>query len=384
MTPNELAATGRALYGERWQTSLATDLQVADRTIRRWLAGGTPIPGGVERELREVLIKRVKEISDLIGYSVNPSHRLVLHYPTNAVFRYDHLANVTMVHPGVADSEDLQALTEGAKQPVREELEREEEAAKRFVRESAWWRTHSSGYIVRAPGHADHLYMSHNGWAVDFGGNSFLVGKAIERCRKILDQCRDEAAAGQVVLRSHIESKLKKAISGCVANSSGQEYSGYYPIRDDMLVFGAQGIGVDDGAKFMIDEADLRWDGQALAIPRPSVPAVSKPLSIEQIPFNPAFLAVVDDLELSVRTANCLRNDNIVYIGDLVQKTEAEMLRTPNFGRMSLNEIKEVLAQLGLHLGMEVPDWPPENVEALAEAYAEHGVIIKPSHHHTT
>ena len=55
-----------------------------------------------------------------------------------------------------------------------------------------------------------------------------------------------------------------------------------------------------------------------------------------------------------MRSANCLKNDNIIYIGDLVQKTEAEMLRTPNFGRKSLNEIKEVLAQMGLHLGMEV------------------------------
>jgi hypothetical protein len=70
------------------------------------------------------------------------------------------------------------------------------------------------------------------------------------------------------------------------------------------------------------------------------------------------FVRKVQELELSVRTANCLKNDNIVYIGDLVQKTEAEMLRTPNFGRKSLNEIKEVLAQLGLHLGMEVPGWP--------------------------
>jgi DNA-directed RNA polymerase subunit alpha len=59
-----------------------------------------------------------------------------------------------------------------------------------------------------------------------------------------------------------------------------------------------------------------------------------------------------------------------VYIGDLVHKYEAEMLRTPNFGRKSLNEIKEVLAQMGLYLGSEVPCWPPENLEALAEAHA--------------
>ena len=73
-----------------------------------------------------------------------------------------------------------------------------------------------------------------------------------------------------------------------------------------------------------------------------------------ELPFNPNLLRKVDELELSVRSANCLKNDNIVYIGDLVQKTEAEMLRTPNFGRKSLNEIKEVLTQMGLHLGMEV------------------------------
>ena len=88
--------------------------------------------------------------------------------------------------------------------------------------------------------------------------------------------------------------------------------------------------------------------------------------------FNPVLLKKVDELELSVRSANCLRNDNIVYIGDLIQKSEAEMLRTPNFGRKSLNEIKEVLAGMGLHLGMEVPDWPPEDIEALAKKYDDH------------
>ncbi|MEQ1866529.1 MAG: DNA-directed RNA polymerase subunit alpha [Micropepsaceae bacterium] len=89
------------------------------------------------------------------------------------------------------------------------------------------------------------------------------------------------------------------------------------------------------------------------------------------LPFNPALLKKVDELELSVRSANCLKNDNIVYIGDLIQKTEAEMLRTPNFGRKSLNEIKEVLASMGLHLGMEVPGWPPENIEDLARKFED-------------
>jgi DNA-directed RNA polymerase subunit alpha len=91
-----------------------------------------------------------------------------------------------------------------------------------------------------------------------------------------------------------------------------------------------------------------------------------------ELEFNAALLKKVDELELSVRSANCLKNDNIVYIGDLIQKTEAEMLRTPNFGRKSLNEIKEVLAQMGLHLGMEVPNWPPENIEDLAKKFETH------------
>ncbi|HEX6865878.1 MAG TPA: DNA-directed RNA polymerase subunit alpha [Caulobacteraceae bacterium] len=90
-----------------------------------------------------------------------------------------------------------------------------------------------------------------------------------------------------------------------------------------------------------------------------------------ELPFNPALLKKVDELELSVRSANCLKNDNIVYIGDLIQKTEAEMLRTPNFGRKSLNEIKEVLASMGLHLGMDVPNWPPENIEELAKKFED-------------
>ncbi len=99
---------------------------------------------------------------------------------------------------------------------------------------------------------------------------------------------------------------------------------------------------------------------------KPEVPEVRPELE-----FNAALLKKVDELELSVRSANCLKNDNIVYIGDLIQKSEGEMLRTPNFGRKSLNEIKEVLAQMGLHLGMEVPNWPPENIGDLAKRFED-------------
>jgi len=90
-----------------------------------------------------------------------------------------------------------------------------------------------------------------------------------------------------------------------------------------------------------------------------------------EIEFNPNCLRKVEELELSVRSSNCFKNDNIVYIGDLVQKTEGEMLKTPNFGRKSLNEIKEVLAKLGLKFGMELAGWPPENIEELAKKYAD-------------
>jgi len=87
--------------------------------------------------------------------------------------------------------------------------------------------------------------------------------------------------------------------------------------------------------------------------------------------FNKNLLRKVDELELSVRSMNCLKNDNIIYIGDLVQKSEGEMLRTPNFGRKSLNEIKEVLNSMSLYLGMEIPNWPPDNIAELSKKLEE-------------
>ena len=91
----------------------------------------------------------------------------------------------------------------------------------------------------------------------------------------------------------------------------------------------------------------------------------------EELEYNPILLKKVDELELSVRSRNCLQNDNIVYIGDLVNKTEAEMLRTQNFGRKSLNEIKDVLLKFNLKFGMEITCWPPENIEELAKKYED-------------
>jgi DNA-directed RNA polymerase subunit alpha len=71
----------------------------------------------------------------------------------------------------------------------------------------------------------------------------------------------------------------------------------------------------------------------------------------------------VDELELTVRSANCLKAENIYYIGDLIQRTETELLKTPNLGRKSLNEIKEVLASRGLTLGVRLENWPPTGLD---------------------
>jgi DNA-directed RNA polymerase subunit alpha len=113
------------------------------------------------------------------------------------------------------------------------------------------------------------------------------------------------------------------------------------------------------------DEAAMRTAAAPAMIGQPAMAAEAVAADTNQL--NRYLLKKVDELELSVRSANCLKNDNIIYIGDLVQKTEAEMLRTPNFGRKSLNEIKEVLASMGLRLGMDIPGWPPENIEEMAK-----------------
>ena len=127
-------------------------------------------------------------------------------------------------------------------------------------------------------------------------------------------------------------------------------------VPEDAIAFAARIL--QDQLNVFVNFDEPRRDDE-----RPSMP---------ELAFNPALLKKVDELELSVRSANCLKNDNIVYIGDLIQKTEAEMLRTPNFGRKSLNEIKEVLAGMGLHLGVDVAGWPPENIEELAKRFEEH------------
>ena len=90
--------------------------------------------------------------------------------------------------------------------------------------------------------------------------------------------------------------------------------------------------------------------------------AEEEPVEIEET-FDPVLLRPVDDLELTVRSANCLKAENIFYIGDLIQRTEVELLKTPNLGKKSLTEIKDILAIKGLSLGSRLENWPPENLK---------------------
>jgi len=107
-------------------------------------------------------------------------------------------------------------------------------------------------------------------------------------------------------------------------------------------------------ARVLVDQLSVfaALEGTAPAVEEKKIPQV-----------DPILLRPVDDLELTVRSANCLKAENIYYIGDLIQRTETELLKTPNLGRKSLNEIKEVLASRGLTLGMKLENWPPAGLE---------------------
>lgn len=109
-------------------------------------------------------------------------------------------------------------------------------------------------------------------------------------------------------------------------------------------------------ARVLVDQLSVfaELEGTPASVEAPKAPTV-----------DPILLRPVDDLELTVRSANCLKAENIYYIGDLIQRTEAELLKTPNLGRKSLNEIKEVLASRGLTLGMKLENWPPAGLEKL-------------------
>lgn len=129
----------------------------------------------------------------------------------------------------------------------------------------------------------------------------------------------------------------------------------------DKLIMDLETNGVVDAeeairyaARVLVDQLSVFADLESTPVPteQPKAPEI-----------DPILLRPVDDLELTVRSANCLKVENIYYIGDLIQRTESELLRTPNLGRKSLNEIKEVLASRELSLGMKLENWPPANLE---------------------
>jgi DNA-directed RNA polymerase subunit alpha len=113
-------------------------------------------------------------------------------------------------------------------------------------------------------------------------------------------------------------------------------------------------------ARVLVDQLSVFAALEGTSAPSEATPREKAP------PIDPILLRPVDDLELTVRSANCLKAENIYYIGDLIQRTETELLKTPNLGRKSLNEIKEVLAARGLTLGMKLENWPPAGLEKLA------------------
>jgi DNA-directed RNA polymerase subunit alpha len=129
----------------------------------------------------------------------------------------------------------------------------------------------------------------------------------------------------------------------------------------DKLVMDVETNGVIDPEQAIRDAARVLMGQLAVFADLEGSPDVIEIKSVPQV--DPVLLRPVDDLELTVRSANCLKAENIYFIGDLIQRTENELLKAPNLGRKSLNEIKDVLASRGLTLGMKLENWPPVGLE---------------------
>lgn len=144
MTPEKLTTIGTALYGERWQTPLANDLQVADRTMRRWLAGESPIPENIGAELLALFEKRKRMLNALTDYSTNALDHTVMNVRTNTVFTYDEAGRLTLRHPGFAKPNEIPAITDGALEALRLELQRD-------PRVKGYWIDRGSGRMMASP-----------------------------------------------------------------------------------------------------------------------------------------------------------------------------------------------------------------------------------------
>ena len=166
-----------------------------------------------------------------------------------------------------------------------------------------------------------------------------------------------EAPVGTVAIDS-IFSPVRK-VNYRVTNARVGQVTDYDRLSIELWTNGA--VAPEDAlayaAKILKEQLQIFINFEEEAEPR-----VAEEREREQEEFNAALLRPVDDLELSVRSANCLQQAKIKYIGDLVQKTEPEMLKTKNFGRKSLNEIKQILEEMGLRLGMKLENWPPKEL----------------------
>jgi len=144
MTPEKLATIGEALYGERWQTPLANDLQVVDRTMRRWLAGESPIPENIATELLALFERRKRTLNALTDYSINALNHTVMNVRTNTVFKYDEAGQLTLHFSGFAKPDEIPAITDGAREALRLELQRD-------PRVKGYWVDRASSRMTATP-----------------------------------------------------------------------------------------------------------------------------------------------------------------------------------------------------------------------------------------
>jgi DNA-directed RNA polymerase subunit alpha len=176
----------------------------------------------------------------------------------------------------------------------------------------------------------------------------------------VAEQGKKENQVGVIAIDA-IFSPVKK-VSYRVENARVEQITDYDKLIMEVDTNGSitpqDAIGV--AAKILQEQLQVFINFDVAKIDAP----VQKEISIEP-EFNKNLLKTIDELELSVRSYNCLKNENIIYVGDLVSRSEAEMLKTANFGRKSLNELKENLKAMGLGFGMKLTNWPPKNMDEL-------------------
>ncbi len=192
MTTDAMAQIGRVLYGERWQTSLATDLHIADRTMRRWLAGNSAMPLTVERDLRNLLIERLKRLGGMIGYSVNAAERTVFHHPSAACFRYDDAGRLTLLNPQALPDADVLLATQGAAEALRQEAERNPQIRFAWLDQAGRPNTHNIQMEIQ-------------------------IAKALQFAQKLSDTAIDLVGASHIELTSEMGARSEDRCASSLA-----------------------------------------------------------------------------------------------------------------------------------------------------------------------